>query len=115
MCTLASLSCTNNNPYPRYRYCADWLTEEIISALSEVKGLRVIARTSVNRYKETPKTVAQIGNELGVAYVLEGSVRKADNKIRVAAQLIEVESEEHVWSNQYDRNLIDIFSIQSDI
>ena len=112
---VAVLPFANISPDPRDGYFADGLTEELISALSEVKGLRVIARTSVNRYKETPKTVAQIGNELGVAYVLEGSVRKADNKIRVAAQLIEVESEEHVWSNQYDRNLIDIFSIQSDI
>ena len=112
---VAVLPFANISPDPRDGYFADGLTEELISALSEVKGLRVIARTSVNRYKETPKTVAQIGIELGVAYVLEGSVRKADNKIRVAAQLIEVESEEHVWSNQYDRNLIDIFSIQSDI
>jgi adenylate cyclase len=112
---VAVLPFANISPDPRDGYFADGLTEELISALSEVKGLRVIARTSVNRYKETPKTVAQIGNELGVAFVLEGSVRKAGNKVRVGAQLIEVESQEHIWSNQYDRNLNDIFSIQSDI
>ena len=112
---VAVLPFANISPDPRDGYFADGLTEEMISALSEVKGLRVIARTSVNHYKETPKTVAQIGNELGVAFVLEGSVRKAGNKVRVGAQLIEVESQEHIWSNQYDRNLNDIFSIQSDI
>ena len=112
---VAVLPFANISPDPRDGYFADGLTEELISALSEVKGLRVIARTSVNRYRETPKTVAQIGNELGVAFVLEGSVRKAGNKVRVGAQLIEVESQEHIWSNQYDRNLNDIFSIQSDI
>ena len=112
---VAVLPFANISPDPRDGYFADGLTEEMISALSEVKGLRVIARTSVNHYKETSKTVAQIGNELGVAFVLEGSVRKAGNKVRVGAQLIEVESQEHIWSNQYDRNLNDIFSIQSDI
>src|SRR2546428_637031 len=112
---VAVLPFANISPDPRDGYFADGLTEEMMSALSEVKGLRVIARTSVNHYKETPKTVAQIGNELGVAFVLEGSVRKAGNKVRVGAKLIEVESQEHIWSNQYDRNLNDIFSIQSDI
>src|SRR3989475_2021426 len=112
---VAVLPFAHISPDPRAGYFADGLTEEMISALSEVKGLRVIARTSVNHYKETPKTVAQIGNELGVAFVLEGSVRKAGNKVRVGAQLIEVESQEHIWSNQYDRNLNDIFSVQSDI
>jgi len=112
---VAVLPFANISPDPRDGYFADGLTEEMISALSEVKGLRVIARTSVNHYKETSKTVAQIGSELGVAFVLEGSVRKAGNKVRVGAQLIDVESQEHIWSNQYDRNLNDIFSIQSDI
>ena len=112
---VAVLPFANISPDPRDGYFADGLTEEMISALSEVKGLRVIARTSVNHYKETSKTVAQIGNELGVSFVLEGSVRKAGNKVRVGAQLIDVESQEHIWSNQYDRNLNDIFSIQSDI
>ena len=77
--------------------------------------MRVIARTSVNRYKGAGKSIAQVGSELQVAYVLEGSVRKAGNKIRVGAQLIEVESQEHLWSSRYDRDLDDVFSIQSDI
>ncbi len=105
----------NISPDRGDNYFADGLTEELISDLSEVKGLRVIARTSVNRYRETNKSILQIGSELGVAFILEGSVRKAGNKIRVAAQLIDVESQEHVWSNRYDRSLDDVFSIQSDI
>jgi TolB-like protein/Tfp pilus assembly protein PilF len=112
---IAILPFANISPDPGDSYFADGLTEELISVLSEVQGLRVIARTSVNRYKETAKSVAQIGNELQVPFVLEGSVRKAGNKIRVSAQLVEVEGQEHLWSSRYDRDLDDVFSIQSDI
>lgn len=112
---IAIIPFANISPDPADKYFADGMTDELISTLSGVQGLRVIARTSVNRYRDTTKTVEQIGNELQVAYVLEGSVRKAGNKIRVTAQLIEVESQEHVWSSSYDRDLDDVFSIQSDI
>jgi len=112
---VAVLPFGNISPDPGDSYFAEGLTEELISTLSEVKGLRVIARTSVNLYKGTAKSISQIGNELQVAYVLEGSVRKAANKIRVTAQLIEVNSQEHIWSNRYDRDLDEVFSIQSDI
>jgi adenylate cyclase len=112
---IAVLPFANISPDPNDSYFADGLTEELISALSEVQGLRVIARTSINRYREASKNVAQIGNELDVSFLVEGSVRKSGNKIRVSAQLIDVESQEHIWSNQYDRDLEDIFSIQSDI
>lgn len=112
---IAVLPFENISPDPNDSYFADGLTEEIISAISEARGLRVVARTSVNRYKGTSKGVAEVGAELQVAYILEGSVRKASNKVRVNAQLIEVESQEHLWSNRYDRDLDDIFSIQSDI
>ncbi|HYB03774.1 MAG TPA: hypothetical protein VED17_04885, partial [Nitrososphaerales archaeon] len=90
-------------------------TEELISKLSLVKGLRIIARTSVMRYKNQDKGVSEIGRELGVAYVVEGSVRKATNKIRVTAQLIDTKSEEHMWTSNYDEKLDDIFAVQSDI
>lgn len=112
---IAVLPLENISPDPNDSYFADGLTEEIISVLSEVQGLRVIARTSVNRYKGTSKGISQVGDELQVAFILEGSVRKAGNKIRVAAQLIDVESQEHLWASRYDRDLGDIFSIQSDI
>jgi adenylate cyclase len=112
---VAILPFSNISPDPTDSYFADGLTEELISTLSELKGLRVIARTSVNMYKGTSKGILQIGNELQVAFVLEGSVRKAGSKIRITAQLIEVSSQERVWSNRYDRNLDEVFSIQSDI
>jgi adenylate cyclase len=113
---IAVMPFANISPDPGDAYFSDGLTEEIISAISEIKELRVIARTSVNRYRgTTDKDATEIGAELQVAYILEGSVRKSGNKIRVSTQLIDVKTQEHVWSNNYDRNLDDIFLIQSDI
>jgi adenylate cyclase len=114
---IAVLPFTNISPDPGDAYFSDGLTEEIIGAISEIKELRVIARTSVNRYKggAANKDAAEIGSELQVAFILEGSVRKLGNRIRVAIQLIDVSTQEHIWSMQYDRNLDDIFMIQSDI
>src|SRR6202043_3816264 len=77
--------------------------------------LKVIARTTVGRYKGSPKSVSEIAKEIGVGSVLEGSVRKAGNKIRVTAQLIDASTEDHMWSDNYDRQLDDVFSIQSEI
>ncbi len=113
---IAVMPFANISPDPGDAYFSDGLTEEVISALSEIKELRVIARTSINRYRGvTDKDAAEIGSELQVAFILEGSVRKSGNKIRVATQLIEASTQEHVWSNHYDRDLDDIFLIQSDI
>ncbi|MDA4128163.1 MAG: tetratricopeptide repeat protein [Thaumarchaeota archaeon] len=112
---IAVLPFANISPDPNDGYFADGLTDELISTLSGVHGLRVIARTSVARYKETDRSVPQIGNELQAAFLLEGSVRKAGNKVRVNAQLVDVESQEDIWSNHYDRELDDVFSIQNDI
>jgi adenylate cyclase len=96
-------------------YFADGMTEEVISSISRVKGLRVIARTSVMRLKGQGKPIAQIGKELNAGSILEGSVRKAGDKIRVSIQLVEATSEEPQWSEEYDRELKDVFAIQSDI
>jgi adenylate cyclase len=112
---LAVLPFANISPDPKDEYFADGLTEELISALSQVRGLRVIARTSVTPYKSTSKGVAQIGAELRVTSVLEGSVRKVGNRLRVTAQLIDVLSEGHVWSKTYDRELDDVFMVQSEV
>ncbi|HXQ93456.1 MAG TPA: adenylate/guanylate cyclase domain-containing protein [Nitrososphaerales archaeon] len=113
---IAVLPFSNISPDPNDAYLSDGLTEELISTLSEIKELRVIARTSVNRFKGvTNKDAAEMGQELQVSFILEGSVRKIGNKIRVAIQLIDVATQEHLWSNQYDRNLDDVFLIQSDI
>lgn len=96
-------------------YFADGLTEELISELSRTAGLEVIARTSVLRFKGGAKGIREAGSELNVQVVLEGSVRKAENRIRVTAQLVDVGTEGHLWSDRYDRELTDIFAIQSEI
>jgi TolB-like protein/Tfp pilus assembly protein PilF len=112
---LAVLPFTSMSPDPNDEYFADGMTEELITAMSGLQGLQVIARTSVMNYKRKEKNVSEIGKELKVGTVLEGSVRKAGNKVRVTAQLIDVPTESHLWSDMYDRELDDIFAIQSDI
>jgi adenylate cyclase len=112
---LAVLPLTNISPDPKDEYFADGLTEELIGTLSKIRELRVIARTSVGQYRGSSKTLAQIGSELGVTSVLEGSVRKAGNRLRIALQLIDVNTQEHIWANTYDRDLIDVFAVQGEI
>jgi TolB-like protein/class 3 adenylate cyclase/Flp pilus assembly protein TadD len=96
-------------------YFTDGITEEIISNLAKISGLDVIARTSIMKYKNTNLDVSQIGSELRVGTVLEGSVRTADNKTRITVQLIDVPTQKHLWAEDYDRELKDFFAIQSDI
>ncbi len=99
----------------RDEYFADGLTEEIINTLSSIPGLKVIARTSVMKYKQVNKTVGEIGRELKVGTILEGSVRKAGSRLRITIQLIDVGSEAPIWAQKYDRELEDVFKIQTDI
>jgi adenylate cyclase len=96
-------------------YFADGLTEEIINTLSSIPELRIIARTSVMKYKQANKSVGEIGRELKVGSVLEGSVRKAGSRLRISLQLIDVGSEVPIWAQKYDRELEDVFKIQTDI
>jgi adenylate cyclase len=112
---IAILPFANISPDSADEYFADGLTEELIANLSLVPGLKVIARTSVIGYKKTEKKIATIGKELGVGTVVEGSVRRAANRIRVTVQVIDVATEEHLWTAKYDDDLDDIFSVQSDI
>jgi adenylate cyclase len=112
---IAVLPFANISPDPNDEYFADGLTEELIANLSLVPGLKVIARTSVLGYKKGEKKVALIGKELGVGTVVEGSVRRAANKIRVTVQVIDVATEEHLWTAKYDDDLDDIFAVQSEI
>ena len=107
---LANISSDREN-----EYFADGLTEEMIAVLSEVKGLQVISRTSVNQYKGTTKSVAQIGRELGVGTVLEGSVRKAGDRLRITVQLIDAPTDNHRWAKTYDRKMDDVFAIQAEV
>jgi adenylate cyclase len=112
---LAVLPLVNISPDPKDEYFADGLTEELTCALSKLRDLRVIARTSVGQYKSTSKPVSQIGAELGVGSILEGSVRKFENRLRITLQLIDVNSEEHLWAESYDRQLSDVFALQTEI
>ena len=112
---LAVLPFVNISPDPNDEYFADGLTEELISKLSEIHELKVIARTSVMNYKKKEKKISDIGRELAVGSIIEGSIRKAGNKIRVTVQLIDAKTEEHLWASNYDKELDDIFAIQSDV
>ena len=112
---LAVLPLSNISNDAKDEYFADGMTEELISSLSKIGGLNVIARTSIMKYKETDKDISKIGKELMVGSILEGSVRKFENKARVTVQLIDVSTQEHLWSMEYDRELKDIFMIQSEI
>jgi len=93
----------------------DGMTEDILTHLSKVNDLHVISRTSVMRYKNTEKTVPEIAEELGVSYILEGSIRKYGDQVRVTAQLIQAANDEHIWAENYDKTLTDIFSIQTEV
>ena len=113
--SIAVLPFSNMSADPENEYFSDGLTEDILTNLSRIKSLKVISRTSVMQYKGTTKTVRQIGRELGVQTILEGSVRKAGNQVRISAQLIDSRNDEHLWAQNYDRELRDIFSVQSDV
>lgn len=112
---LAVLPFANMSPDPQDEFFADGITEEVISTVSRISGLSVISRTSVGRYKKSNKSITEIGRELTAGKILEGSVRKYGNKVRITVQLLDAERDEHLWSQNYDRNLEDVFSIQSEI
>jgi adenylate cyclase len=113
--SIAVLPFANMSGDPEQEYFADGITEDVITALSRYPSLFVIARNSCFTYKGRAVDVKQVGRELGVRYVLEGSLRKAGNRIRVTAQLVEAESGKHIWAERYDRDLADIFALQDEI
>jgi adenylate cyclase len=113
--SIAVLPFINLSGDPEQEYFSDGLTDQIITILSRVPKLFVIARNSTFTYKGKPVKVQQVSEELGVRYVLEGSVRKGGDKIRITAQLIDAINGNHLWAEQYDRNLDDIFAVQDDI
>ncbi|MFQ5866119.1 MAG: protein kinase [bacterium] len=112
---LAVLPFDNITHDPQDEYFADGMTDEMISKLSKIAGFGVIARTSVMHYKTAPKTISEIGQELRVSKILEGSVRKAADKLRITVQLVDVKTQEPIWSDDYDRQLADVFAIQSEV
>ncbi|MGB7066705.1 MAG: adenylate/guanylate cyclase domain-containing protein [Syntrophobacteria bacterium] len=113
--SIAVLPFDNLSGDPKQEYFSDGLTDQIIATLSRVPKLFVIARNSTFTYKGKPVKVQQVSEELGVRYVLEGSVRKSGDKIRITAQLIDALNGHHLWARQYDRNLDDIFAVQDEI
>ena len=112
---VAVLPLANFSPSPQDEYLAEGMTEELITAVSKIRGLRVIARTSVMKFKNTESDIAEIGRALNAGTILEGSFRKIGEKIRVTVQLIDAGTEEHRWASNYDGDMSDIFTIQSDI
>jgi adenylate cyclase len=112
---VAVLPFANLSSDPEEGYFADGMTEELITSLSGVRQLTVIARTSVMKYKGSQKGASEVGKELNAGTLLEGSVRKAGSRVRITAQLIDTASEGHLWAQNYDRQLEDVFAIQSEI
>jgi adenylate cyclase len=113
--SIAVLPFANMSGDPEQEYFADGMVEEIITALSRIRWLFVIARNSSFTYKGKAVDVKQVGRELGVRYVLEGSVRKAGNRVRITGQLIDATVGNHIWAERYDRELADIFAVQDEI
>jgi TolB-like protein/class 3 adenylate cyclase/Tfp pilus assembly protein PilF len=113
--SIAVLAFDNLSGDPEQEYFSDGIAENIITALSKVGELFVIARNSSFTYKGKPVKVQQVGRELGVRYVLEGSVQKSGDRVRITAQLIDAKNGQHVWAERYDREMKDIFAVQDDI
>ena len=100
---------------PEQEYFSDGISEDIITDLSRLSELHVIARNSSFVYKKAAVSIPEVAKALGVRYVLEGSVRKADNRVRVTAQLINSSHGGHVWASRFDRDLTDIFAVQDEL
>jgi len=113
--SIAVLPFTNLSGDPEQDYFADGIVEDIITGLARIKWMFVIARNSSFAYKDKAVDVKRVGRELGVRYVLEGSVRKSSNRVRIAAQLIDASFGTHIWADRYDRALDDIFAVQDDL
>ena len=113
--SIAVLPFVNMSGDPEQEYFNDGITSDIISALSKFQGLLVIASNTIFTYKGKPANIENVGQELGVKYILEGSVQKVGDKVRVNAQLIDATTSYHIWSERYDRELKDIFAVQDEI
>jgi TolB-like protein/Flp pilus assembly protein TadD len=113
--SVAVLPFENLSDDPQNAYFADGIQDDVLTSLSKIGDLRVISRTSVMQYRSKATNVRDIGKALGVSNILEGSVRRSGNKVRVNVQLIDANSDEHIWANDYDRDVTDVFAIQSDL
>jgi serine/threonine protein kinase/tetratricopeptide (TPR) repeat protein len=113
--SIAVLPFQNLSPDPENAFFAEGMTEDILTQLAKIRDLKVISRSSVMRYKGSQKPIQTIAQELGVATVLEGSVRRAENRVRIVSQLIDARTDEHLWAETYDRELKDVFAIQAEV
>jgi serine/threonine protein kinase/Tfp pilus assembly protein PilF len=113
--SVAVLPFLNMSADPENEFFADGITEDVIAHLSKIRSLKVISRTSVMPFKNREQSLKEIGAKLDAATLLEGSVRRAGGRVRIVAQLIDAESDRHLWAETYDRDLTDIFAIQSDV
>jgi TolB-like protein/Tfp pilus assembly protein PilF len=113
--SIAVLPFENLSDEKENAYFADGIQDDVLTNLSKISDLRVISRTSVMQYRGRPSNVRDIGKALGVSNILEGSVRRSGNKVRVNVQLIDANSDEHIWASDYDRDVTDVFAIQSDL
>ena len=113
--SIAVLPFDNYSTAPEDQYFSDGITEVIIAHLAKIKDFTVISRTSVMGYKGTTKSLKEIGKELGVAHILEGSIQRAGDEIRIVSQLIETKSDKHLWAETYDEKMNSLFAVQSDI
>ncbi len=113
--SIAVLPFQNYSGQPENAYFADGIQDDILTSLSKIGDLKVISRTSVMGYRGKEINVRQIGKELGVSAILEGSVRRESNRVRVNVQLINAANDEHIWAEEYDRDLTDVFAIQTDL
>src|SRR6266513_876182 len=113
--SIAVLPFQNRSDENENAYFADGIQDDVLTNLSKIGDLKVISRTSVMQYRGKPTNVREIGKALGVSNILEGSVRRSGNKVRVNVQLIDANTDEHVWANDYDRDVTDVFAIQSDL
>ncbi len=113
--SVAVLPFVNLSTEPESEYFSDGITFDIINHLAKITDLKVISRTSVMRYKAADKPLRQIGEELGVATIVEGEVQRVGDRVRIGAQLVDARNDQHLWAEQYDRELLDVFAIQSDV
>jgi len=113
--SIAVLPFTNMNADAENEFFTDGITDDILTQLAKIKSVEVISRTSTMQYKNTTKSLSEIGKELGVATILEGSVRRGGNRVRIIARLVDARTDKNIWAETYDREMDDIFAIQSDV
>src|SRR5262249_37446233 len=113
--SIAVLPFGNLSRDPDNAYFADGIQDEILAGLSKIADLKVISRTSTQKYKSAPEDLPQIAKQLGVANILEGTVQKSGDQVRITVQLINALSDSHLWAETYDRKLVDVFQVESDV